>query len=819
MLNPAAPSGLSALALSAIFSFSILLGCGADIRAAGQGTACQGEYEEALSLILQARTVEARDKLRKCLSGDRADADLHYQLARTHIIDFNQSRNAGEGRQSLGNAVRELDRALAIDPEHLNALRLKYPIHRGKGSIHYDPGGAYELARKVMDLQPSSHPFVLNVAEWMGLSGVRFYVESEDRVPHDSMIGLDRAASLLKQMLGETVPFTPDEESALILLGKVQAKSGRHAEAVETYQSALLRRLTPAQRIEAFRGVGISHFRLGNYAAAGKSFLNALQIRVDPFSQWLFKLVLDRLGNLPVDFPPELLFPLRREPIDPANPPLLEFTDVAAELGVNRRDGHGTCAWGDYDGDGDLDLLLGGRDTFIALYRNDGRRFVEVTDRAGLSKVPSGYSLNFVDFDNDGAIDVYVCLNGWSGPMANRLFRNRGNGTFDDVSQRAGVADPGSGFVSLWGDLDNDGDLDLVVGNGVLRDGSTTQIYRNNGDGTFANVTRQAGLAEPPEFGTIGIALGDYDRDGDLDLFINGWAPAPNRLYRNNGNLSFTEVARQAGVVQPAHAGYVCFFFDYDNDAYPDILATSLGSWPAVLASLQRAYSIPNLEAVDPNAPRLFRNNRDGTFTDATWEAKLYYPVGSMGAGVADVDNDGYIDLFFGTGDPQLSRLEPNRFFRNNGDGTFSDLTMTSGLGHIGKGHGVTFIDYDEDGDLDIYAQIGAADPGDMWENAFYQNQKANRNHWLQVDLAGTRSNRHGVGATLVARAGGLTLHREVKGSEGFGSTNPYRVSFGLGPRTRIDSLDVIWPSGEKQTFHDLPADRLIAVKEGEKSP
>ncbi len=221
------------------------------------------------------------------------------------------------------------------------------------------------------------------------------------------MIGLDRAASLLKRMLGETAPFTPDEESALLLLGKDQAKSGRHAEAVQTYQSALLRRLTPVQRIEAFRGTGTSHFHLGNYPAAGKSFLNALQIRVDPFSQWLFKVVLDRLGSLPVDFPPELLFPLRSELADRSNPPLLEFTDVAASLGVNRRDGHGTCAWGDYDGDGDLDLLLGGRDTFIALYRNDGRRFVEVTDRASLSKVPSGYSLNFVDYDGDGNLDIY----------------------------------------------------------------------------------------------------------------------------------------------------------------------------------------------------------------------------------------------------------------------------------------------------------------------------------------------------------------------------------------------------------------------------
>src|SRR5690606_18389133 len=238
----------------------------------------------------------------------------------------------------------------------------------------------------------------------------------------------------------------------------------------------------------------------------------------------------------------------------------------------------------------------------------------------------------------------------------------------------------GTGFVSLWGDLNNDGFLDLVVANGVLKDGSTPQIYRNNKDGSFTNVTRQAGLVEPPAWGTIGIALGDYDLDGDLDLFVNGWYPAPNRLYRNNGDFTFSEVAERAGVVQPPHKGFVAFFFDYNGDGHPDILTTSLADFDAVIQGFHKDYSVRTLEQVHPDAPRLFRNNRDGTFTDITLEAGLFYPAGIMGAGVGDVDNDGYIDLYFGTGDPTLWRFEPNRFFRNNRDGTFSDLTMTTGL-------------------------------------------------------------------------------------------------------------------------------------------
>jgi hypothetical protein len=501
--------------------------------------------------------------------------------------------------------------------------------------------------------------------------------------------------------------------------------------------------------------------------------------------------------------------------IDPANPPLLKFENVARQMGVNRLDGNGTCSWADYDGDRRPDLALAGSGTFMALYRNEGDRFRDVTDQAGLSKVPSGYSLNFVDYDNDGLPDLYVSLNGWSGPMRNRLFRNLGNGKFQDVSQASGADDPGSGFVSVWGDLDNDGFLDFVVANGVLKDGSVPQVYKNKRNGTFTNISKAAGIEEPPEYGAIGAALGDYDRDGDLDILINGLGSASNRLYRNEGKWRLVEVARKAGVVQAPHNGFVCFFLDYDNDGWPDILTTSLAPWPAVVEGLKRSFFVASPQVVHPDSVRLFRNNGNGAFTDVTYQAKLYHPMGVMGAGVADVDNDGFIDLYFGTGDPQLTRLEPNRFFRNNGDGTFADLTAYVGFERPGnKGHGVTFIDIDEDGDLDIYAQLGGHYPGDHAENAFYRNLQANRNSWLEIDLVGTASNRFAVGAMLLAKTGALTMLREVKGSEGFGSTNPYRVHFGLGKRETVDSLEILWPSGKRQKFESVAARRILEIRE-----
>ncbi len=296
---------------------------------------------------------------------------------------------------------------------------------------------------------------------------------------------------------------------------------------------------------------------------------------------------------------------------------------------------------------------------------------------------------------------------------------------------------------------------------------------------------------------------------------INGHGGAPNRLYHNDGNWHFSEVAQKAGIAQPPHNGFVCFFFDYNNDGWPDILTTSLAPWEAVVEGLRKGYAPASPRAVHSDSSRLFRNNGDGTFTDATFESKLYYPAGTMGAGVADLDNDGHVDLYLGTGDPQMSRLEPNRFFHHNGDGSFSDLTRYVSFARPGnKGHGVSFVDIDSDGDLDVFAQLGGHYPGDHAYNAFYRNLKGNRNNWLEVELRGVKSNRFAVGAQVTVKAGGLLVYREVKGGEGFGATSPYRQHFGLAQKPKIDSLEIRWPSGMLQQFTGLAANQIIAVEE-----
>ena len=768
-------------------------------------------------LLREGKTIEARTALSLLLKESPGDPEILYQIGRSHLLDFYTGSDTSKRRVSLSLAMEALGAAIAKDPNHIPALRAKAIIHARAELLYYDPNLAYEYANRVAKLEPHASEYLLTLTDWMS-GEVRFTQEGGHRVPHDPLLGLDRSIAILDRLLDQVVPFSNEETAAYFQMGKTLSRRGSFTESILYFRQALARTQQPAQKVEALREMGTAAYRTGDFGEAARCFYEALQWGKQPVDQWLLKVAMDQMKGAKPALPAEALFPAARLRPTNGSHNAFAFEDVAAELGINRLDGNGTCAWADYDGDGDLDLFLAGAGTYMAVYRNDGSAFPEVTDELGLSEVPSGYSLNLVDFDNDGDPDLYLSFNGWSGPMANRLYRNDG-GHFVDISAKSGAADGGDGFVSLWGDLDNDGLLDLLVVNGVLKDGSTPQIYRNQGDGTFANITKASGIDEAPQWGAIGAALGDYDKDGDLDIFINGLDNAPNRLYRNEGNGKFSEVSRKAGVSQAAHNGFVSFFFDFNNDGWPDLLSTSLAPWESVVEGLMEGYRPASPKAVHPDASRLFRNNGDGTFRDVTLESGLFYPMGTMGAGVADLDNDGFVDIYFGTGDPQLTRLEPNRVFHNNGDGTFSDWTDATGFARPGnKGHGVTFVDIDRDGDLDVYAQLGGHYPGDRAHNALYRNVNGNRNSWLQVELRGTKSNRDAIGAQVTLIADGRVFYQELKGSEGFGATNPMRLHFGLGEIKSIERVEVRWPSGLLQVFSKVPGRQPIQIEEGAES-
>lgn len=563
----------------------------------------------------------------------------------------------------------------------------------------------------------------------------------------------------------------------------------------------------------------IAHFKLDQIEECARALESSLAENANAERlehTWILRIARERLGASTEEL--DSIFRLRPD-LNEAETELW-FEDIAPQLGIDRLDGYGPNAWGDYDRDGDFDLFVSGGDSFSSLFKNAGDHFEDVTQVVGLGSTNSGFSSTFVDIDNDGWLDLYIGRNGWNGPAPNALFRNLGGESFENATESSGGHDLGDSFVHAWSDVDRDGDLDLYICNGITLTGATNRLLRNNGDGTFTDITIEAGLNEPSGTQTIGAAFGDYDKDGWPDLFVSG-CYTYNRLYHNLGNGVFEEVATVAGVDGVSHfsAGYVCFFADFNNDTWPDILRTSLAPWRDVLSSLSSEYdglTPAQKRRLADHSPRLYLNNQDGTFVDTTIEAGLGHPSGTMGANVSDIDNDGWLDIYFGTGSPLLSRLEPDRFYRANGDGTFSDVTFVTGLGNLGKGHGVTTCDFDGDGDLEIYAAEGGMVHGDLWNNAFYVNQHANQNHWFHVDLEGVDSNRDGLDSQLTVTTGSRTFYREAHNGEGFGSTNSPTIEFGLGDEDRVDCLEIRWPSGTVQLFENLEVDQRIFVREGQ---
>jgi hypothetical protein len=498
--------------------------------------------------------------------------------------------------------------------------------------------------------------------------------------------------------------------------------------------------------------------------------------------------------------------------IPPSHQPV-KFIDVGTQAGVAIINKGRGSAWRDLNHDGWLDLFTVAEKSRHALFRNNGDgTFTDIATQAGVADPRGGWSALWVDYDNDGAPDIFVTRDGWAGRGTNTLYRNNGDGTFTDVTRQAGLEDGADSFCAAWGDYDNDGRLDLYVAHGISQSGWPNALYHNNKDGTFTDVAVEAGVDDGLRR-TIGVVWGDYDNDGWLDLYVVNFGER-NSLYRNNGNGTFTDVTMAAGVANPIWRGFIAFFFDYDNDGWLDLF---VGSWAGLMEEVIQ--SMVDGKGQPTLYPALYHNNRDGTFTDVTVQAGLGRTFGTMAATYGDVDNDGYQDIYLANGGPPMDRFEPDRLFLNNGDGTFADITDLAGVGNIGKGHGTTMADYDNDGDLDIYAPQGGmgANPGDAQPNSLYRNE-GTPNHWLIVELIGTKSNRDGIGAKVTVKIGTQLRYAEVSGGCGFGVTNSLPEEFGLGAVTRVDVVEVRWPSGSIDRVMDVPADRMLTIVESGKT-
>ncbi|RMG50185.1 MAG: CRTAC1 family protein [Acidobacteria bacterium] len=472
----------------------------------------------------------------------------------------------------------------------------------------------------------------------------------------------------------------------------------------------------------------------------------------------------------------------------------------------------GGAAFLDYDGDGNLDIYVVDVGGPNVLFRNNGDgTFSDVTEQAGVADAGHiSRGVACADYDNDGDEDLYV-LN--EGP--NVLFRNNGDGTFSDVTEQAGVADASRSQSAAFGDYDADGFLDLYVGNYI--DMSTlsedrlnfacqpNRLYHNNGDGTFTDVGAELGVADSGC--ALAVTFTDYDGDGDLDLLVGNdfgpWGYPPNVLFRNDGPGSdgrwiFTDVSQAAGIDGRLYSMGIAVG-DYDNDGDLDYYVTSIGR---------------NV---------LYRNNGDGTFTDVARETGTRAPRAgdvpriSWGAEFFDYDNDGDMDLYVASGPVTGDEKQANLLFFNRGDGTFMDIAAEVGVDDSGSGRGTIIGDYDGDGDVDLYL-VNYGQRAVLYRNEYYRpegHRASTMNNWLEVKLRGTTSNRDGIGARLRLVAGGRSQIREVGTGSPHASRSSAIVHFGLGPAEVVDRLEIRWPSGRVQSMRDVPVNRRITVIEG----
>jgi hypothetical protein len=527
-------------------------------------------------------------------------------------------------------------------------------------------------------------------------------------------------------------------------------------------------------------------------------------------------------------------------------PPIeVHFTDITEKAGINFRhvsspekkyiveSMSGGVALFDYDNDGYLDIYLvnsltvdmvkSKQKTRSLLYHNNGDgTFLDVTDKAGVGDIGWGMGVAIGDYDNDGFDDIYVtCL----GP--NHLLRNTGKGTFTDVTRSAGVTDPRWSAGASFVDYDNDGKLDLFVSNYVDFDvnnlpefgkgrscqfkgipvqcgprglkGAGDSLYHNNGDGTFTDVSKKAGVSDPDGYYGLGVICSDFDEDGLVDIFVANDS-TPNFLYHNNGDGTFKEIGFSSGMAvneNGSEQGSMGVTLgDYDHDQRLDLFITNF----------------------DDDYNTLYHDDGKGSFTDVSYAAKVAavsLPYVGWGTKFFDYDNDGWVDLLVVNGHvyPQLPTYrQRNLVHHNNHDGTFTEVGAQMGTPFAEKrtGRGAAFGDLDNDGDVDVVINNLDGPPQVL------RNDGGNANNSILIKTIGVKSNRDGIGARVKVVAGDLTQIDEVHSGDSYLSQSDLRLHFGVEKATKIDLVEMHWPSGAVDKVAGAGVNRILSIKEGQ---
>ena len=544
-------------------------------------------------------------------------------------------------------------------------------------------------------------------------------------------------------------------------------------------------------------------------------FESIFRIRPNATTRWLINLAHMTLGQYPeqVDSEYRIEFPdWSREQKD-----FPRFNDVASQVGVAHLGLAGGVSLEDFNGDNRLDIFVTsyGLKDQVKLFLNDGQGgFTDATDQAGLLGIVSGLNCIHADYDNDGDCDIFVLRGAWFGDAGchpNSLLRNDGKGHFDDVTESAGLLSFHPTQAAVWADLNRDGHLDLFIANeSQLLDKHPCELFLAQGDGTFVEAAELAGLGNLHGY-FKGVAAGDIDQDGWPDLYLSDMGGL-NRLLRNNEG-KFSDHAASAGVESPVYS-FPTWFWDVDNDGDQDIFVSGY-DFPS-MGDLSGDYARELMgKPVLSTKPRLYLNNGTGTFTDASHDWAVNRTVFAMGANFGDLDNDGNLDFYAGTGSPEFQSVVPNRMFRNTGSRKFEEVTSAGGFGHIQKGHGIAFGDLDGDGDQDIYAVMGGAVEGDVFSNILYENPTIDQN-WITLQFVGTSTNRSAIGTRVeLTLENGRKLYRTVGTGGSFGASS-LQQEIGVGSSSTVKELKVFWQNGPMQSFTGLAVNRKYRITEGQ---
>lgn len=536
--------------------------------------------------------------------------------------------------------------------------------------------------------------------------------------------------------------------------------------------------------------------------------------------QYLLNIASMTLGQYPEKVPVQFRIPESNFSKSAKFP---HFTDVAMNLGVdvNLKSG-GTCV-DDFNGDGYLDIIASswGFDDQIKYFENDGKGgFTDKTNDAGLEGVTGGLNLRHADYDNDGDIDFMILRGAWLsvyGSIPNSLMRNNGDGTFTDVTRASGVYSLNPTQTAVWADIDLDGWLDLFIANEWSEaKQSYCELFLNNRDGTFRDIAKEAGITIPGFF--KGVASGDINNDLYPDFYLSDY-DGFNTLYINitkeTGKPMFEVAGESAGVSNPK-LSFPTWFFDYNNDGLEDIFVSGYSS-SEVLPSEMMLRNIRT--STSEYRPLLYQNNGNNTFTEVSLKANLTEPIATMGCNFGDLDNDGFLDFYLATGDPDFYSIVPNKMYRNVNGNKFEDVTYSGGFGHIQKGHAIGFGDMDMDGDQDIYAVMGGAVEGDVFRNLLFENPMGNNNNWINIVLEGKLSNRSAIGAKIIIT---ITEHQKtrkiyntVDSGASFGG-NSLMAEIGVGKAGVIKKLEILWPHSTNpvSTFYDVEVNQNIKINE-----